>query len=44
MAEITRRRTGEFLRELFSILMGEVVEARRSFISRNAKEVRFLDV
>ncbi|MGB3301673.1 DNA topoisomerase (ATP-hydrolyzing) subunit B [Gordonia sp. (in: high G+C Gram-positive bacteria)] len=30
--------------ELFSILMGEDVPARRSFIARNAKDVRFLDV
>ncbi|MFD4430004.1 DNA topoisomerase (ATP-hydrolyzing) subunit B [Nocardia sp. NPDC058497] len=30
--------------ELFSVLMGEDVEARRSFITRNAKDVRFLDV
>jgi DNA gyrase subunit B len=30
--------------ELFTILMGEDVEARRSFITRNAKDVRFLDV
>jgi DNA gyrase subunit B len=30
--------------ELFSTLMGEDVEARRSFITRNAKDVRFLDV
>ncbi|MET8622380.1 DNA topoisomerase (ATP-hydrolyzing) subunit B [Kitasatospora sp. NPDC004669] len=30
--------------ELFSVLMGEDVEARRSFIQRNAKDVRFLDV
>ncbi|MBU9766589.1 DNA topoisomerase (ATP-hydrolyzing) subunit B [Mycobacterium sp. TNTM28] len=30
--------------ELFSILMGEDVEARRSFITRNAKDIRFLDV
>jgi DNA gyrase subunit B len=30
--------------ELFSVLMGENVEARRSFITRNAKDVRFLDV
>jgi DNA gyrase subunit B len=30
--------------ELFSILMGEDVDARRSFITRNAKDVRFLDV
>ena len=30
--------------ELFSVLMGEDVEARRSFIVRNAKDVRFLDI
>ena len=30
--------------ELFGVLMGEDVEARRSFITRNAKDVRFLDV
>ena len=30
--------------QLFSVLMGEDVEARRSFITRNAKDVRFLDV
>lgn len=30
--------------ELFSVLMGEDVEARRSFITRNARDVRFLDV
>jgi DNA gyrase subunit B len=30
--------------ELFSVLMGEDDEARRSFITRNAKDVRFLDV
>jgi DNA gyrase subunit B len=30
--------------ELFSVLMGEDVEARRSFIRRNAKDVRFLDI
>ena len=30
--------------ELFSVLMGEDVEARRSFIQRNAKDVRFLDI
>ncbi|MCX2731277.1 DNA topoisomerase (ATP-hydrolyzing) subunit B [Saccharopolyspora sp. NFXS83] len=30
--------------ELFSVLMGEDVEARRSFIVRNAKDVGFLDV
>ncbi|MCF6522218.1 DNA topoisomerase (ATP-hydrolyzing) subunit B [Streptomyces sp. JJ36] len=30
--------------DLFSILMGEDVEARRGFIQRNAKDVRFLDI
>jgi DNA gyrase subunit B len=30
--------------ELFSVLMGEDVEARRNFITRNAKDVRFLDI
>ncbi|MSZ78065.1 MAG: DNA topoisomerase (ATP-hydrolyzing) subunit B [Actinobacteria bacterium] len=30
--------------EIFSILMGEDVEQRRSFIQRNAKDVRFLDI
>ncbi|PVU84101.1 DNA topoisomerase (ATP-hydrolyzing) subunit B [Cellulomonas sp. WB94] len=30
--------------ETFAILMGEDVEARRSFIQRNAKDVRFLDI
>ncbi|MDX5319255.1 MAG: toprim domain-containing protein, partial [Actinomycetes bacterium] len=30
--------------EIFSILMGEDVDARRSFIQRNAKDVRFLDI
>ncbi|WP_110180847.1 DNA topoisomerase (ATP-hydrolyzing) subunit B [Nocardioides solisilvae] len=30
--------------EVFSILMGEDVEQRRSFIQRNAKDVRFLDI
>ncbi|MBF4767589.1 DNA topoisomerase (ATP-hydrolyzing) subunit B [Nocardioides agariphilus] len=30
--------------ETFSILMGEAVEPRRSFIQRNAKDVRFLDI
>jgi DNA gyrase subunit B len=30
--------------ELFSVLMGEDVESRRNFITRNAKDVRFLDV
>ncbi len=29
---------------LFSVLMGEDVELRRSFIQRNAKDVRFLDI
>ena len=29
--------------ELFSVLMGEDVESRRSFIVRNARDVRFLD-
>jgi DNA gyrase subunit B len=29
---------------IFSILMGEDVEQRRSFIQRNAKDVRFLDI
>ncbi|MCP2627944.1 DNA topoisomerase (ATP-hydrolyzing) subunit B [Mycolicibacterium smegmatis] len=30
--------------ELFSILMGDDVEARRGFITRNAKDIRFLDI
>ena len=30
--------------ETFSTLMGEDVESRRSFIQRNAKDVRFLDI
>ena len=30
--------------EMFSVLMGEDVEQRRTFIQRNAKDVRFLDV
>jgi DNA gyrase subunit B len=30
--------------DLFSVLMGEDVEARRDFIIRNARDVRFLDV
>ncbi|MFF8906077.1 DNA topoisomerase (ATP-hydrolyzing) subunit B [Streptomyces olivaceoviridis] len=30
--------------DLFSVLMGEDVEARRQFIQRNAKDVRFLDI
>ena len=29
---------------VFSVLMGEDVEQRRSFIQRNAKDVRFLDI
>ena len=30
--------------QMFTILMGEDVEQRRSFIQRNAKDVRFLDI
>jgi DNA gyrase subunit B len=30
--------------EIFSVLMGEDVESRRSFIQQNAKDVRFLDI
>ncbi len=30
--------------EMFSVLMGDDVESRRSFIVRNARDVRFLDV
>jgi DNA gyrase subunit B len=30
--------------DLFSVLMGEDVDARRQFIQRNAKDVRFLDI
>ncbi len=30
--------------EVFSTLMGDDVEARRTFIQRNAKDVRFLDI
>ena len=30
--------------QMFSILMGEDVQQRRSFIQRNAKDVRFLDI
>ena len=30
--------------EIFSMLMGEDVESRRSFIQRNATDVRFLDI
>ncbi len=30
--------------ETFAILMGEDVESRRTFIQRNAKDVRFLDI
>ena len=37
-------RTAAIADEIFSTLMGEDVESRRSFIQRNAKDVRFLDV
>ena len=30
--------------QMFAVLMGEDVESRRSFIQRNAKDVRFLDI
>jgi DNA gyrase subunit B len=30
--------------EIFSTLMGEDVEARKTFIQRNAKDIRFLDI
>ena len=30
--------------DIFSVLMGEDVEARRTFIQRNARDVRFLDI
>jgi len=30
--------------QMFSVLMGEDGEQRRSFIQRNAKDVRFLDI
>ena len=30
--------------QMFSILMGEDVEQRRTFIQRNARDVRFLDI
>ncbi len=30
--------------EIFTTLMGEDVESRRSFIQKNAKDVRFLDI
>ena len=29
--------------EVFSLLMGDDVEARRTFIQRNAQDVRFID-
>ena len=29
---------------VFSMLMGEYVESRRTFIQQNAKDIRFLDV
>ena len=35
---------GAMADEMFTILMGEDVEQRRSFIQRNAKDVRFLDI
>jgi len=30
--------------DVFSVLMGDNVEARREFIQTNAKDVRFLDI
>ena len=30
--------------EIFTILMGDDVDRRRSFIQRNAADVRFLDI
>jgi hypothetical protein len=30
--------------QIFSVLMGEDVEARRDFIQQNAKDIRFLDI
>jgi DNA gyrase subunit B len=44
MLQVTagRRRRGGC--RMFSILMGDDVEARRDFIVRNAHDVRFLDV
>jgi DNA gyrase subunit B len=30
--------------EMFSVLMGDDVESRRNFITRNARDVRFLDI
>lgn len=30
--------------QVFSTLMGEDVESRRTFIQKNAKDVRFLDI
>ena len=30
--------------QIFSVLMGEAVEARRDFIQQNAKDIRFLDI
>jgi DNA gyrase subunit B len=30
--------------DVFSVLMGESVEARKAFIVKNAKDVRFLDI
>ncbi|MGW1552897.1 hypothetical protein, partial [Streptomyces sp. NPDC002346] len=41
LAAVRDDAVGEYL---FIVLMGEDVEARRSFIQRNAKDVRFLDI
>ena len=30
--------------EMFTVLMGDDVQARKSFIQQNAKDVRFLDI
>ena len=30
--------------EVFAVLMGEDVESRRSFIQKNARDVKFLDI
>jgi len=35
---------GAMADEIFTVLMGEDVDQRRSFIQRNAKDVRFLDI
>ena len=42
--ELAQRYDAQKADELFTILMGDDVAARRSFITRNAKDVRFLDV